>query len=380
MTFKKALAVLFAVHFTILTAAGCWNYQEVDDLSIVLGAAVDYDRENETVILKVEIVSPAGAGAEAEAGSEFVESLGRTFMDASRNALATAGKRLFWSHAQVIIISEEFAKAGKLSSILDFFTRHHEAKDDIFLLISLNETGNDILDTVDVELEAINSLYLGDTLTNENRSSRIFSVPLWKFVKNWQSKGISPVAPGVRIRPVNESVPAEIYGTAIFKDEQLVGWLNGVETESFLFVIDAQRGGIISTVQSAAGDDLWISYEIIESRTKLNPIYTDGHFNMEININTAVTLIEYGSGLITLDGDRKNQLQTHTASQISKQIGTVIKKVQNEYQSDIFGFGQAVERKYPKLWKQISENWDETFPEVVPTIKVNLEIRRSGLL
>ncbi len=49
----------------------------------------------------------------------------------------------------------------------------------------------------------------------------------------------------------------------------------------------------------------------------------------------------------------------------SKEIETYIKntvsKVQNEFESDIFGFGSAFHRKYPKEWHKVKHNWNDIF-------------------
>jgi len=48
--------------------------------------------------------------------------------------------------------------------------------------------------------------------------------------------------------------------------------------------------------------------------------------------------------------------------------------------SDIFGFGAAIHRKYPKEWAAISDRWDQMFPAIDVEIQVNAQVRHSGEL
>ena len=57
-----------------------------------------------------------------------------------------------------------------------------------------------------------------------------------------------------------------------------------------------------------------------------------------------------------------------------------IKKVQEDYQSDIFGFGEVIHRANPKAWKQLESNWDQEFSTLEVSVKVDAKIRRVGTI
>lgn len=52
--------------------------------------------------------------------------------------------------------------------------------------------------------------------------------------------------------------------------------------------------------------------------------------------------------------------------------------LQEEYQSDIFGFGEAIHRSNPEEWNKIKENWDEEFSDLTVNVKVDMKIRLTG--
>jgi spore germination protein KC len=58
----------------------------------------------------------------------------------------------------------------------------------------------------------------------------------------------------------------------------------------------------------------------------------------------------------------------------------VVKKVQGEFGSDIFGFGNMIYRKDPKLWKKLREDWSETFSGLSVEVSSKIEIVTTSWL
>ncbi|PUB08321.1 Ger(x)C family spore germination C-terminal domain-containing protein, partial [Paenisporosarcina sp. OV554] len=56
-----------------------------------------------------------------------------------------------------------------------------------------------------------------------------------------------------------------------------------------------------------------------------------------------------------------------------------IESVQKQYESDIFGFGEAIHRSNPKEWKKIKEQWDKGgFSELTANVKVDVKLQHTG--
>ena len=66
---------------------------------------------------------------------------------------------------------------------------------------------------------------------------------------------------------------------------------------------------------------------------------------------------------------------------IKKRLEKTINKMQIEYQSDVFGFGNQIYKKYPKKWKKIEKHWnDKYFPNLKIKINTNFKINSVGSL
>jgi len=57
-----------------------------------------------------------------------------------------------------------------------------------------------------------------------------------------------------------------------------------------------------------------------------------------------------------------------------------LKKTQQEYSSDIFGFGVEVHKYHPQYWKKVKKNWDDIFSTLPVELQVDAKIRRTGLV
>ena len=72
-------------------------------------------------------------------------------------------------------------------------------------------------------------------------------------------------------------------------------------------------------------------------------------------------------------------LEQRNTAVIKNEIESVLKKAQREWGVDIFGFGEAVHRKYPREWKELKDQWRDVFPNIKVQVKVDSKLRTAGL-
>jgi len=372
--------LLISIIIVALSISGCWNYSEINDKRIVAGAAVDYDKEKDMMELTVELVKPVMRQAQTLMERETFESLGGNLFNAIRNLISETGKKIFWSHAKVLILHEDLVKEkDKFLSVIDFIKRDAETRDDIMLLISREKTAKEILKT-NVKVYDIISFHLEDMLQNYKSISKYRSVPLWKFVDELSSEGISATLPTVETGTYNKKDISQIYGTAVFKGAKIVGWLNGMETKGFLFAIDEIKGGTVVVDEvKVTKPPIDITLEIIRSLTKVKPLYRDEKLTMKVDIKTTVNINEIDGSVDFMDEKNLEAIEKSGENGIKKMVEHVIKKVQEEYKSDIFGFGAAISRDMPDLWKNIKSDWDNIFSKLDVEVNADLKIRGSAL-
>ena len=294
---KAGLAVLFLMLLLILS--GCWNYRSLSDLAIVAGMAVDMDTVSGDYRMVCETVDLSG-DVKSGLKPKIIESTGKTIFDAARNAKKRLQKRLYFGNIQIVVISEELAKSGHIMHLIDWFLRDAELRETAYILVSQAKAAADILNTKGVD-NSIVSFEIGTILMDDQTAtSSIPSHMLYEIYDTLHTDGVSLALPAFHIINNNATPSAEANGTAVFKEENLLGYLSPEESKYLLFVLNEVKGGILTLSTTGEGQDD-ISLEISENKTKLSFSVKDQKLIFNVNTETRVYLGESAEELNAMD-------------------------------------------------------------------------------
>ncbi len=360
-------------------ATACWNYREVENLAIVAGTAVDKG-ENARYKLTVEIVKIA-AGNNAVTESKLISSEGETIFDCARNAIAVSGKRLYWSHNKILIISKEIAEKGVIEMI-DWFNRDSETRANVHLAISTEDTAEEIFKGNEVT-QAIKAFEMEDMLKNEASLSKAPRVEIWEFANNMAEEGIHGCVAAVKLEETDsgEKVPS-VGGTAIFRGDKLIGIVDEDDTKDILFAQDNIKGGLlVETIKGKEKEkEIPVTFEIFKSKTKIKPVISGNNIKINIDIETTVTLAELGGSKNLIEEKGREELAELTETILKNRIEKTVKKIQKDYGTDIFGFGKKIYENDYKEWQKLRGDWDERFKKSEVNVKTKILIKNSAML
>lgn len=372
----KITLLLLIILINTIFVTGCWNYREVDEMSIVAGLAVDKGIGNQYQIT-VEIVQ-ISAGKETKKTSKTITTEGKTMFDAARNMITLSGKKLYWSHAKVIILSKEIASEG-ITKIIDWYNRDSETREDIHILISKGASAKEIFDAQGITQD-IKSFTLDEIIKNQVSLGKAPKTDILQFDIQAQTKGISQVIPTVNLKKVDEKMTPQVIGTAIIKNDKLVGFLNGEETKDLIFIINEVKGGILVEETQANDETNFVSLEIFKSKTKITPIVDGKDIKINMSVDTTVAIGETTSTENFFDDNKQMKLEQSAGNTLKKRIESLVEKIQSEYDADIFGFGAKLQEDKLKAWKNVDDNWEEVFKDLKVNVKTKVHIKNSGLL
>lgn len=373
---SKNIALITVVFIIMISTSGCWNYRDVNEVSIAAGLAIDKNPENNKYIVTAELLRPSG-GKDIKMESSIISSEGSTLFEGIRNFIMKAGKRIYWSHAKVVVISWDIAQEGVVK-ILDFIERDAEMRADIWLLVSKEKTAREILEGKDTVHEAI-AFHIDDQFKNEKSISKYPAVELYEFISNLSAEGISPVLPTASmVKTIKGEIVPDVHGTAVFRKDKMVGLLDAIETRSMLFVKNELKGGVITEL-NVTDESTDVTLEIGKSKTKLKPVIKDEELLMKIDVEIDATIGEINSNEDVIAEEGREKLIKKAQESIKKQIEDVIRKVQEEYKSDIFGFGSTIHQEMPALWEKIKTEWGDMFVSLDTEVNVKLNIKGSAL-
>jgi spore germination protein KC len=373
---KKTFILLYIFLLMPLCTA-CWDYREVNQMTIVAGLAVD-KTFNGDYLLTFEAVDLQGVQSDKPVKSVLIESQGETLMDAIRNTISKDFPKLYFGHTTVVILSREIAEDGVLK-IVDFLFRDAEPRLNINLYVSEEKTANEIM-KYKPSMSEILSVELTNILDEQKNLAKALLVPAYKFVNAVAEEGVSAVLPSLCIVDNVDGKTVKLCGTAIFKGDKLQGFISDEETYALSFILDEVKGGVIVTNIESETEEKALSLEIMESSTNIKPVYSDNKLSVEVNIDTKTFLNENMSTKSFGDEQNREEVKKNAENQLKDRIERLIEKMQKGYGADVFGFGNSVYKNIPKLWKEKWEEWDIIFRDLDVTVNINIEIEHTGLL
>lgn len=372
----KLTLLLFSILVNSIFTTGCWNYREVDKMAIVAGVAIDKGIKDQFQ-MTVEIIQ-ISSGRDAKMTSKIITAEGKTMFDAARNIISLIGKRLYWSHAKVIILSKEIASEG-VNNAIEWYFRDSETREDIALLISEAVSAKEIFESQGTT-EDIKSFTLGDMKRNLKSLSKAPEIDALQYSIESQTKGMSAIIPAVNVKQMNGKMLPQISGTAIIKNGKLVGFLNGEETKDLLFIRNEVKGGLLIEEMQSNDVPTLVSLEIFKNKTKVTPVVADNDIEININIDAKVTIGEISGTENVIDDEGRRKLEQRVDNRLKERIEALVEKVQSKYDADIFGFAARLQENNVQVWDSVGNDWEEVFKDLNVNVTTKVHIKSSSIL
>ncbi|BCG61599.1 Ger(x)C family spore germination protein [Paenibacillus sp. URB8-2] len=388
----RKLGIMLLI-LAMLPTSGCWGRVELNDLSIVTASAID-KMEDGKYLLTLQIAVPTMLGPASGSGSGgsgsgdgnkatvVVSEKGVTMLDACRRLQKKLPRQLFFSHSRIIIIGEQLAREG-VAPVLDFFVRYRESRLRSYILFSEGKAA-EIL-KFNAKWEKISA----EEIREEEKRHVAIRIYLKDFFQMLLTDGIEPIAAQVALRQTeidNEEgssggdMNTVISGSAVFRKDKLVGWLDDAETRGALWLRNELKTSVVTVEISKDKGGGNISAMAVRKATKIKPILRDRKLRIQGDIYMENTVYENNSSLDMSDPKIIQYVEQELELETKRRIQSTIEKAQKTFNSDIFGFGNAVYRAYPKAWnRQFKESWDDVFPELEVDIKPHAKVVRTGL-
>ena len=173
------------------------------------------------------------------------------------------------------------------------------------------------------------------------------------------------------------------FGGAAFRKDKLVGFLDRTEARGANWVRGEVKSGVV-IVPAIIDKNRRISMEIIKTWADIRPSIDDGKIKFTIEVNAVGDMVENQDAPKPMDHTEYLnyflEVENKFKSGIEQEVRAAADKAQDELQSDILGFGDALGRKYPKEWKELKDKWGELFPQVEYDVNVIVTLERPGLI
>ena len=386
LRFIKLKWLLLCISVTFVMT-GCWNNRDIAEMSFAVAIGID-KAENDQIEITVQIAKPsamklAGSGEGGTGGKEAAwvySAKGDTVFDAIRNSYTSVKGRLFINHIQLIVIGEELAKESIVDNF-DFFERESEFNIKALVLIAKGLTAKEVLNA-HTELGNLPVTHIKDVIKNSHvNTTKIKKTILFDVIQEMVRVGIEPIIPVIYSdKEKKESLivkDLKIEGSGIIKDGRLTGWLNDKETRGALYVLNEVKNTIIS-ISNPNEDKKKISLEVLQSKGQVDFEKRNGSILFRISIRQKVNIGEIQGEIDLTKKDTIKKIEENANQYVENEIREAIEKMQVDYQADVLGFGEIINKKAPGLWKELEGSWDKVFSKIPVEIEVETITTRSG--
>ncbi|MEM5768220.1 MAG: Ger(x)C family spore germination C-terminal domain-containing protein, partial [Bacillota bacterium] len=123
-------------------------------------------------------------------------------------------------------------------------------------------------------------------------------------------------------------------------------------------------------------------FRILESKSAIKVRLENGRPTVAVTIGVKADLRKYygHEGADFLFGEALDHIEEKLAESVRGDVEAALKRGQGDLRTDIFGFGFALYRKYPRVWKEeFLEQWRDIFPDIPVTVQINAKVVNVGI-
>jgi len=373
--FKKITALTLSLSFVFLI--GCWNYRDLDEMNIVVGIALDYDRMTNQYAMTLEVADLTGSSDESGISGKMIYTKGRTLFEAARNTKRREQDKLFFGSPNVLIIDQELAYKQGIEAVMEWFIRDAECRESICVAISRAETASDIL-TPPKDTKGLVSERLHDIIREDGEvNSTTCRAQLYQIYNFLNAPRRCAILPAFHRTQDGERVVPEVLGVAVIKGGFLVGFLSPEETK-YLLLADNKMKTTILPISVMGRPTADATLEVLENHSKKSFKYENGQLTLIIKTGTIFSLAENQSQLDIMDKNNVKMIEDATKEEIKYNIESLMNTLQKDLKTDVMGFSDHIYKTKPRLWDEIKDYWDELYENAKVEVEVKVKIVNSA--
>lgn len=405
---KKYLILFLILSICVFSLSGCYNTQYIDKLAYVIALGFDVG-ENNSLKLSFQISIPSdpngdSSGSSSQSSDTIVNSIECSSIESGINLINSyISKEVNLSHCKALIFSEEIAQQG-LGDYIYTLTNNIQIRPDTNVIISRCDAAY-FLNNSQPTLEKVtartyeivpssadytgytDNIELGDFLSALNDTfqspSAILGMVNTEETHNTQKEEASSEKDSsykAGETPIKTKPNMETMGLAVFKDDKLVGELNGIETICHLIVTNKLKDCTI-TIPNPFKEEETIDLNMrLGSKTKSKVDLINGGPFIHVNSSLSVRVLSVNKDFQSLTDENTRILEEATNRYMKEKMTEYLYKTAKEFKADIDGFGKFAVSKFlfTKDWKEY--NWENNYVNSFFDIQFDTTLRSGYLM
>lgn len=404
---RKA-ATLLVLLFFLINLTSCFDAQEMDDLLFVSAMGVDEGITDKwRLTLQFPTFQEGGGGEESGGGAKgnysYISVDAPSFFTGINILNASLPKKLNFSQMQLIVFGEGLVKRGDTGQFIAPLGRFRQIRKSANVLVIkgqaldfIKESRPTLGPSLPKEYQLFRQIsdYTGyfAHITFENfytglkSTSHQAMVPLAAsndfktFQKSGEPWGTKFKSGGDYLAgniPRTGSSKNELFGTALFKGDRMIGSLNGDETRYLLMVKgDFKRG--LFTIPDPQKPELIVPFDInIRKKPEIQLNLRGSRPMIRIKLHLDGNLLAVQSMIDYEQPKQKVILEQEFKKSVQAGVEDVIRKCQR-LETDVFQLGDYAARHFLTIDEFEKYDWNKRFPDAAFSVEVDFVIRRTG--
>lgn len=400
---NKRYYIYLYIPLSLFLLSGCWDIKQADEITYVSAIGLDEAKDGKIKITYLIVNPEFGTQPSSPSDTQpfnYVSFLADDFFIAKNIMNTMVSKRMSYVILNQLFVSEKLAKKDKFIRFIYDATKDPEIRRDMNLVVT-KEKAEDFIKKFKPKLEQKPFKYFSEKTDIINTTGLVpFHTEIFYYFRVTEADNdLFMTTYATHGSDSHTSKEDETYtmndihltgnidetqylGSAIFKRGKMVGTMSGRETmlASMLQVSYPRRDYYLRTFRDPFDEDYTITTRLnIAKRSKvkmnLKKSTPSIHVTLPITVDvlTNHSMVDYSN-----NSNDRQKLKNHIKEKLKEEYEVLIKKTQEEFGSDPFGWSIFARRHFLTTDEFEAFNWMEKYPMMDITIDLHITLRDFG--
>jgi Ger(x)C family germination protein len=406
----KRLLSAFFLFFVLLALAGCSSGQDTNETLYISLIGIDVAEEGKILVTYQFENSreAASAGSDKNSGNSPTKSptnvitiKGDNFPQTLDFLSGIVSHTPNFAHVRALILGEELAKMGVTEQVT-VFSRAQAMRSNTYIIVVNEGTAREFISQAKNTLDTSVARYVEIQMALSSRSNIFLRSNMHQFYSRFKSNSAAAYAAlgGVAAKengdknidtkenlkniyagsiPREGSVnPVELAGTALFRQDKLVGKLSSNET-LWASVLTKDFTSAIIQINDPLTPGYQVGVELkISKPPQLTARLENGKPQIKVHVNFDCFIVNIPSG-VRYEKNHRKELEKVIAEYTTQEIKSMLTKTRH-LGTDVVGFGYRVRKQFKTYPEFMAIKWDELYTQSEFKVQVTAKIRNTGLM
>jgi spore germination protein KC len=410
METMRKIAIIILGWGIIFLLTGCWDRKELEQMSYTIAIGLDVPdnvnlEEKQAVDVTFQFANPklnikGAPGQEENPERNIVTLTAPDFVTAKNMANSFVTRQISFSHAKVIVVSEELARTDIFYRFVGSALKEREFRRETSIIVTREKASEFIKKNKPESQIRAHKYYefiidrsVETGLVPESTINRLLAITdgdadlflaingsIGKKNNGHEFKEEDQYLAGSI--PKQGGNPVQLIGSAVFKEGKMIAKLTGEETRSALILDNTSK---VEDMYVSYQDPLNNKYKVacrlkkktstkVKVKLRKGPPVINVMVPVEIEVLSTPSMENYAEDL-----EKQRILKEKIENELKSNLSTLVKKTQNEFKSDPFYWSLYVRPLFSSTKEYEKWDWtDKNYPYATVNIMVDVEIVGFG--